>query len=110
MLVVDELGELLRVGFLDGVETGHFRAQGLDQPVHDFSGVLGAEGVIEHLLGVVDAALEHVVVGHRHLVELFEDVLGLIVADGGDARHLVPDGLHLFLVQLAQDFGAGLVA
>ena len=103
MLVVDELGELLRIGFLQRVEAGQLRAQRLHQPVHQFSGVLRAEGVHEHFLRIVDAALEHVVVGHRHLVELFENALGLIVADGGDARHLVADGLHFFFVHLPQD-------
>ena len=75
-----------------------------------FLGVLRAEGVHQHFLGVIDAALEDVVVGHRHLVELFEHRLGLFVADGSDARHLVADDLHFLFVHLPQDLAADLIA
>ncbi len=110
VLVVDELGELLRIGFLQRVEIGQFRAQRLHQPVHQFSRVLRPERAHEHLFRVVDAALEHVIVGHRHLVELFENSFSLVVADGGDARHFVADGLHFFFVHLPQDIGGDLVS
>ena len=36
MLVVNELGELLRIGFLQRVEAGRFVAQRLHQPVQHF--------------------------------------------------------------------------
>ncbi len=104
MLVVDEFGELLRIGLLQRVETGQLGAQRLHQPVHQLAArARGRTRVISIFLRVVDAALEHVVVRHRHLVELFENALGLVVADGGDARHLVADGLHFFFVHLPQD-------
>ena len=47
---------------------------------------------------------------HRHLVELFQNGLGLVVADGGDAGDFAADGLHFFFVQLAQDLAADLIA
>ena len=108
--MVNEFGELLRIGFLERVEAGRFRAQRLHQPVHHFPRAFRSESGDQHLFGEVHTALQHEIARHRHLVELFQYQFGLIVGDAGDARHFVPDGLHFVLVQLTKNFGAGLIA
>src|SRR5579862_2044249 len=49
MFVVDELGELLWIGLLQGVEAGGLRAQRFYQPVDHSLGVFGAEGIHKEL-------------------------------------------------------------
>ncbi len=109
MLVVNEFRQLLRVGLLQRVEAGQLRSQRLHQPVYQSFGMLRAKGRHQHFLGVIDAALEHVLAGHGHLVELFENGLGLVVADGSDPRDFLADGLHLFFVHLPQNLAADLI-
>src|ERR1035438_8348157 len=109
MFVVNKLRELLRIGFLQGIEAGRFRSQRLHQPVHHFPGMFRPECGDEHFLGEVHSALQDEIARHRHLVELVQHGLGQFVGDAGDAGNFVPDLLHLFLVQLTQDFGAGLI-
>ena len=110
VLAVDELGELLRIGLLQRVEGSDVGAQGLDQAVEQPPRRIRAEGADQDLAGVVQAALEHVVVRDGHLVELLEDRFGLFVSDLGDARDLAADFLNLLLVELLENLGAGLVS
>src|SRR6202162_6586008 len=68
------------------------------------------EGGDEHFLRKVNPAFQDEIARHGHLVKLVQDGLGLLVGDAGDAGDFMPDGLHLMLVQLAQDFRAGLIS
>ena len=72
MLVVNELGELLGVGFLDGVEGGGLRPQRLGEPVEHPLGDVRREGAQQQLAREIDAAARDVIAGQGQLVELFE--------------------------------------
>ena len=72
VLVVDELGELLRIGLLDGVEGGGVGAQRLGEAVEQALGVLRLEGLHEQLAREIDAAARHVVAGVGDVVEFVQ--------------------------------------
>ena len=72
MLVVNELGELLRIGLLDGVEGSGFGAQRFGQAVQHALGHIGTERPHQQLAGVFDAAARDVIAGRRKVVEFVE--------------------------------------
>ena len=73
MFVVNELGELLRVGLLDGVEGSRLGAQRLGQPVQQPLGHVRREGRHQQFAGEFDAAAGHVIARRGDLVELVQD-------------------------------------
>ena len=70
MLVVDEFGELLRIGFLNRVERGGVGAERFGQPVEQPLRGVRLEGAHEQFAGVIDAAARHVIAGGGDVVEL----------------------------------------
>ena len=70
MLVVDELGELLRIGLLNGVEGSGLGAQRLGQAVQQPLGRVRTERPHQQFAREVDAAARHVVAGRGDVVEL----------------------------------------
>ena len=108
VLVVDELGELLGVGLLQGVEGGGVGAERLGEAVQKAFGVVRLEGAHEQFAGEIDTAASHVIAGIGDVMELFENGLGLLRRDGGQFGHFAAYFADLFLVELLQQLGAGL--
>ena len=88
MFVVDELGQLLRIGLLNRVEGGGVGAQRFGEPVEQALGMVRVEGAQQQFAGIVDTAARHVIAGRGDLVKFFEDGLGLLGGDGRDPAPL----------------------
>ncbi len=110
MFVVDEFGELLRVDFLQNVEVGIFAAERLREAVDHLLADFGAERLVQHFLGVVEAAAHDKIVRHVHLIKLFEKNFGMVRRNGVELGDLAADQLHFVLGELFDDLGARLVA
>ncbi len=108
VLAVDEFGELGRIGFTQCVEAERFVAHRLHQAIQHFFGLLRSECIDQNLARVVDASLDHVVVRHRHLVELFKHTFDFLGVEGLYARDFAAELLDFFLVEAAKDNAGGL--
>lgn len=107
---MNELGDLLRVSSLQGVEVRELVAHRLDETVNDAAGAFGAEGRVQDTLGVVDAAAHEVFVGHRQLVKILQGFLSLVGCDGFEFRNLAAYLLHFLLGEETEHFRRDLVA
>ena len=104
MLLVDELGQLLRIRLMKRVEIDNLGAQCRHQPVHQLSRRFRPIGGVENFSGVIEAPFEHVVVRQAHLVEFIEYGFGLLRGDREEMRAISrPRLLHLVVLQLAHD-------
>jgi hypothetical protein len=68
MFVVDELGELLGIGSLDGVEGGGLAAQGFGQAVQEPLGDIRVEGALQQFAGEIKTAAGYVIARRRDVV------------------------------------------
>ena len=72
MLIVDELCQLLGVGFLNRVEGGGVGAERFGEAVQQTLGLIRLESAHQQLAGILYAAAGHVVAGIGDMMELFE--------------------------------------
>ena len=99
VLVRDERAQLAGVGAVQELER-HLHRGGLE-PSDDLGGPVGAERLLEQVLGEGEAALGDVLAGGRHVVELGEDRLGLGRGDDVEPGDLGGDRLDLGLGEVA---------
>ena len=107
---MNKLGQLLRVGFLDGVERYRFGAQRFGQPIHHAAGCIRAEGVEQEFSRHLQTAARHVIACRGQVMELVEDQFRVF---GGNRRHLgdfLGQLLQIVVGKLRKYGGAGLIA
>ena len=110
VFVVNELRQLLGVGFLNRVEGSRLRPQRLGQAVQHPFGDIRSERAQQQLPGEIDAAARDVIAREGQLMELLEHALRLVGGNGRDSGHLAADGLHVFFPELLQQVRTGLFA
>ncbi len=82
----------------------------LDRRADDLVGLALAEGVLEELACVVEAALGDVLLRDGDLVELLDDRLLAVGRDVADARDLEGEVVDLLLAEVLEDLGRGVLA
>src|SRR5579883_110638 len=100
VLLLEEGGQLGGLGLAEEVERP--RAHPIGEPLQHFAGARLAEGLGEHLPGVVRPAHGQVVLGRGQLVAFLEDLVGLLVIQGADRHDLQGQLLDLALGHVAE--------
>ena len=88
VLIMQELGQTLRIRFLQGVESRHAIAQRLDQSIHEPLCGFRTEGDHQHVAGVIHTAFGNEAPRRSELVELFKHRFSLRWRDLFESGHL----------------------
>ncbi len=65
---------------------------------------------MQHFAGVVDSALDHVVLCDGHLVGFLQDGFGVAAGDRSELGDFPADAVHLVLGHLLENLAADLIA
>src|SRR5260370_40839559 len=105
---MNELGELLWIGFVKRIEIGDVMAEHFDQAVVDLLTLVWTESPLQHLFRVVETAFDHELAAGDKLDKVFENTFSLVRSDGGNTRDFAADGLHFLLREPLDQIRAGL--
>ena len=99
VFAVDELCELLRIGFVQNIERGDVATEDFHQAVVNIFRSVRTESHVQHFFGVLETAFSHIFAAHNHLIKLFEHAFGLLRRDILKARNLAANQLNLVVAK-----------
>ena len=102
---MNELGELLRIGFVKGVEIGDLMPERLDQAIVDLLALVGTKGPLQHLLGIVQTTFDQELTPGDEFYKIFEYTLSLLRSDRGNTGDFAAYGLNFLLRETLDEIG-----
>jgi len=106
MLVLNQLGELLRIGFTEMIEFETGPPDGFGQPLEKLFRRGRAVGFGQHLFGVIEAALDVELLGIGLQHEVLENLFHLFRSDAFESGNGAGDQVGIFFRDVLEDFGA----
>ena len=103
MLILNEVHELGRVSLPKEIKGPHLEAG--SKAVDDIHGLVGPQGLLQHVLGIFQTAAGDVVTGHGHLIEFADDLSLLFCADLLMVGNLQGDPFDFFIIHMLEQLG-----
>lgn len=96
---MNELGDLLRIGSLQGFERRDLAAELLHQTVDDGTRPFRAESRVENALGISDAARHDIAPRDGKLVKLLQNLFRLLRGHRVQLRNFLSQQLNLIFIE-----------